>query len=110
MAFTGDALLIRACGRTDFQEGNPETLYNKVHGEILSLPDDFLLYPAHDYTGQSVTTVKEEKNHNPRLTKPMDQFVDIMKNLNLLYPKQIDRSLPANMLCGVFGEEQPPPK
>lgn len=102
MAFTGDALLIRGCGRTDFQQGNSKTLYESVHNQILSLPQDFLLYPAHDYTGQTVTTVMEEKDHNPRLTKPLDQFVKIMEELNLPYPKEIDRALPANMVCGVF--------
>lgn len=101
MAFTGDALLIRGCGRTDFQQGNSETLYKSVHSQILSLPDDYYLYPAHDYTGQTVTTVGEEKAHNPRLTKPMEQFVQIMDNLNLPYPKQIDAALPANMVCGL---------
>jgi sulfur dioxygenase len=102
MAFTGDALLIRGCGRTDFQQGDPRKLYESVHKQILSLPDNFLLYPAHDYTGQTVTTVQEEKKFNPRLTKPVDTFVDIMKTLNLPYPKQIDVALPANMVCGLY--------
>lgn len=102
MAFTGDALLIRGCGRTDFQQGNSKTLYESVHGQILSLPANFLLYPAHDYTGQTVTTVAEEKEHNPRLTQPLDKFVKIMEDLKLPYPKEIDRALPANMVCGLF--------
>lgn len=101
MAFTGDALLIRGCGRTDFQEGDPRTLYNSVYQKIFSLPDDTLLYPAHDYTGQTVTTVGEEKAFNPRLTKSLDEFIKIMKELNLPYPKAIDKALPANLLCGV---------
>jgi len=101
MAFTGDALLIRGCGRTDFQEGDPGTLYESVWREILSLPDSTLLYPAHDYVGLSVTSVKEEKVHNPRLSKSKEAFIDIMKNLNLPYPKQIDKSLPANLVCGL---------
>ncbi|XP_029437511.1 persulfide dioxygenase ETHE1, mitochondrial-like [Rhinatrema bivittatum] len=101
MAFTGDALLIRGCGRTDFQQGNPEMLYRSVHEEILSLPDECKLYPAHDYTGQTVTTVAEEKQFNPRLTKSLSEFCKIMKNLNLPYPKQIDRAVPANLLCGL---------
>jgi sulfur dioxygenase len=100
MAFTGDALLIRGCGRTDFQQGDPAMLYDKVHNEILSLPEEFLLYPGHDYTGQTVTTVREEKLYNPRLTKPKPQFVDIMNNLNLPYPKQIDKALPSNLVDG----------
>jgi sulfur dioxygenase len=102
MAFTGDALLIRGCGRTDFQQGDSGVLYDAVHGKILSLPSEFLLYPGHDYTGQTVTTVEEEKRLNPRLTKPKDEFVQIMKELNLPYPKQIDKSLPANMVCGLY--------
>lgn len=101
IAFTGDALLIRGCGRTDFQEGDPETLYRSVYDKIFSLPDDTLLYPAHDYTGQTVTTVAEEKKFNPRLTKPINEFVEIMKGLNLPYPKAIDKALPANLVCGI---------
>ncbi|XP_021343365.1 persulfide dioxygenase ETHE1, mitochondrial-like isoform X2 [Mizuhopecten yessoensis] len=107
MAFTGDTLLIRGCGRTDFQEGDAATLYESVHTKIFTLPPDFSLYPAHDYTGQTVTTVAEEKAFNPRLTKSKEAFVEIMGNLNLPYPKQIDRALPANLVCGVFDE---PPK
>jgi len=102
VAFTGDALLIRGCGRTDFQEGNPETLYNSVHTQIFSLPDNFVLYPAHDYKGLMDTTVWEEKTYNPRLTKSKEQFIEIMNNLNLAYPKQIDRALPANKVCGLY--------
>jgi len=101
VAFTGDALLIRGCGRTDFQEGDAAMLYDSVWREILSLPDTTLLYPAHDYVGLSATTVGEEKVHNPRLSKSKEVFVDIMNNLNLAYPKQIDRSLPANLVCGL---------
>ncbi|KAL1418698.1 hypothetical protein MTO96_025732 [Rhipicephalus appendiculatus] len=100
-AFTGDALLIRGCGRTDFQEGNPERLYDSVHSQILSLPLDYNLYPAHDYKGQTTTTVGEELKHNPRLTKSKEEFVDIMNNLNLSYPKMIDKAVPANMVCGL---------
>lgn len=101
MVFTGDALLIRGCGRTDFQEGDAGLLYENVHKKILSLPANFQLYPAHDYTGQTVTTVAEEKQYNPRLTKPKNEFIEIMKNLNLPYPKQIDQALPANLVCGI---------
>lgn len=101
MVFTGDAVLIRGCGRTDFQEGNSEQLYDSVHSQIFSLPGDYLLYPAHDYTGQTVSTVAEEKELNPRLTKPKSDFVLIMQQLNLPYPKQIDRALPANLVCGI---------
>lgn len=101
MAFTGDALLIRGCGRTDFQQGSADRLYESVHNEIFTLPDSTLLYPAHDYKGWSVSTVKEEKMYNPRLSKSKTEFVDLMENLNLPYPKKIDASLPANLVCGV---------
>ena len=103
-AFTGDALLIRGCGRTDFPQGNAETLYKSVHEKIFSLPDNFMLYPGHDYTGQTVTTVAEEKTMNRRLTKDIKAFTEIMKNLKLPMPKQIAKALPANMECGVFDE------
>ncbi|XP_069598625.1 persulfide dioxygenase ETHE1, mitochondrial [Ranitomeya imitator] len=101
MAFTGDALLIRGCGRTDFQQGCPNTLYQSVHGKIFTLPDSCFLYPGHDYTGQSVTTVEEEKRLNPRLSKSKEEFVNIMNNLNLPRPKQIDVAVPANLKCGI---------
>ncbi|KAM8927250.1 persulfide dioxygenase ETHE1, mitochondrial [Pelodytes ibericus] len=104
MAFTGDALLIRGCGRTDFQQGNPSILYHSVHSKIFSLPDSCLLYPAHDYTGQTVTSVEEEKRLNPRLTKNEEEFVNIMKNLNLKRPAQIDIAVPANLKCGIQDE------
>ncbi|KAI8511299.1 Ethylmalonic encephalopathy 1 [Branchiostoma belcheri] len=100
-AFTGDALLIRGCGRTDFQQGDPGRLYDSVHGKILSLADDTQLYPAHDYTGQTVTTVAEEKKFNPRLTKPKAEFVQLMNELNLPYPRLIDKAVPANLVCGL---------
>lgn len=106
MIFTGDAVLIGGCGRTDFQEGNSEQLYDSVHNQIFSLPLDYMIYPAHDYTGQTMSTVAEEKDHNPRLTKSKSEFVAIMKNLNLPYPKQIDRALPANMMCGIQEEQE----
>ncbi|XP_064470773.1 persulfide dioxygenase ETHE1, mitochondrial-like [Ornithodoros turicata] len=100
-AFTGDALLIRGCGRTDFQQGDPELLYDSVHSQILSLPKDYTLYPAHDYKGLMETTVAEELQYNARLTKTKAEFVDIMNNLNLKYPKMIDKAVPANMVCGL---------
>ncbi|XP_053123569.1 persulfide dioxygenase ETHE1, mitochondrial [Hemicordylus capensis] len=101
MAFTGDALLIRGCGRTDFQQGSPETLYRSVHEKIFTLPGDCLVYPAHDYTGQTVSTVEEERTLNPRLTLSKEEFVELMKNLNLPKPKQIDLAVPANLKCGI---------
>jgi len=102
MAFTGDALLIRGCGRTDFQEGDADTLYSSVYSQIFSLPDNFRLFPAHDYNGFMDTTVEEEKKYNPRLSKSREEFVEIMKNLNLPYPKKIDVALPANKVCGLY--------
>lgn len=100
MVFTGDALLIRGCGRTDFQSGSSEELYKSIHSHIFTLPDSTLVYPAHDYKGMMVSSIGEEKQYNPRLTKSKDEFINIMSNLNLAYPKQIDRAVPANMLCG----------
>lgn len=107
-AFTGDALLIRACGRTDFQQGSPEKLYDSVTSKILSLPEDYLLYPAHDYHGMTVSTVAEELRHNPRLTKSKEEFVEIMKSLGLTKPKKMDEAVPLNIMCGPsqLGESQ----
>lgn len=99
-ALTGDTLLIRACGRTDFQQGDPSLLYDSVHQKIFTLPGDFCLFPAHDYKGHHVTTVAEEKKLNPRLSKPKEEFLEIMKNLGLAYPKKIDEAVPWNMMCG----------
>ncbi|XP_030605056.1 persulfide dioxygenase ETHE1, mitochondrial-like [Archocentrus centrarchus] len=101
MAFTGDALLIRGCGRTDFQQGCPKKLYQSIHGKIFTLPDECLIYPAHDYLGQTASTVGEERKFNPRLTKGIEGFVEIMNNLNLPKPKKIDISVPANLVCGL---------
>ncbi|CAJ0958374.1 unnamed protein product, partial [Mesorhabditis belari] len=89
MAFTGDALLIRACGRTDFQQGDSRKLYKSVTTQIFSLPDDYSLFVGHNYDGIGETTVAEEKQWNPRLSKSEEEFVEIMKNLNLAPPKQI---------------------
>lgn len=102
MIFTGDALLIRGCGRTDFQGGCAATLYNSVHEQIFSLPDDTEIYPGHDYRGFLKSTVGEEKRSNPRLGggKSQEEFIKIMKELNLAMPKQILRALPANLACG----------
>jgi len=101
MIFTGDALLIRGCGRTDFQQGNSEQLYDSVHSQIFSLPDETFVYPAHDYKGRNVSTVGEERQFNLRLTKSKDEFVKIMSELGLPYPKKIDIAVPSNMMCGV---------
>eukprot|EP00946_MAST-07B_sp_MAST-7B-sp1_P002446 g2446.t1 len=103
-AFTGDALLIRGCGRTDFQGGDPAQLFDSVWSGIFSLPDATKLWPGHDYTGRTVTTVGEEKRSNPRLTLAKDKFVQLMlkKFDGSNYPGAIDVSLPANMVCGVY--------
>jgi len=102
MAFTGDALLIRGCGRTDFQQGDARRLYESVHRALFSLPDDTLLYPGHDYLGRTVTTVAEEKRFNPRLgdAKSADDFVEIMGRLALAYPRRMDEAVPANLASG----------
>jgi glyoxylase-like metal-dependent hydrolase (beta-lactamase superfamily II)/rhodanese-related sulfurtransferase len=102
MAFTGDALLIRGCGRTDFQGGDARALFRSVREQIFSLPDRCLLYPAHDYRGLMVTSVGEEKLYNPRLGESVGEgdFVGYMKNLQLPYPKQMDAAVPANLRCG----------
>ncbi len=103
MAFTGDALLIRGCGRTDFQQGDARTLYRSVYEQVFTLPDATLVYPGHDYKGRTVSTVGEEKRWNPRLAvgRTLEEFADIMAKLQLAYPKKIDVALPANLLCGV---------
>jgi glyoxylase-like metal-dependent hydrolase (beta-lactamase superfamily II)/rhodanese-related sulfurtransferase len=109
MAFTGDCLLIRASGRTDFQDGSPRTLYQSVHTQIFTLPDSCLLYPAHDYRGLTVTSVAEEKRFNPRLggMRSQDDFAISMQNLNLAHPKKIDIAVPANLKCGEPVEPMP---
>jgi sulfur dioxygenase len=100
MVFTGDTLLIRGCGRTDFQAGNPEGLYDMVQSKLFTLPDSCAVFPAHDYKGRTQSSIGEEKQFNLRLTKTKEEFVEIMANLNLSYPKQIDRALPLNMKGG----------
>jgi sulfur dioxygenase len=102
MAFTGDALLIRGAGRTDFQQGNAATLYHSVKEQIFSLPDECTIYPAHDYRGLTSSSVLEEKRFNPRLggDRSEGDFVGYMQNLGLPHPKQIEQAVPANMKCG----------
>ncbi|KAJ3074832.1 Ethylmalonic encephalopathy 1 [Podochytrium sp. JEL0797] len=100
-AFTGDTLLIRGCGRTDFQQGSPTQLYKSVHERLFTLPDAVAVYPAHDYKGMTSSTIGEEKAYNPRLTKTVDEFALIMDNLDLPKPKMIDVAVPANVQCGV---------
>ena len=100
--FTGDALLIEGCGRTDFQHGDATTLYSSVHQKIMGLGDDTLVYPAHDYNQRHVSSVGQERERNPRLGggKTVDDFVAIMAALNLPRPKNMDVAVPANRACG----------
>jgi glyoxylase-like metal-dependent hydrolase (beta-lactamase superfamily II) len=100
--FTGDALLIEGCGRTDFQNGDAATLYRSVHDKIFALGDETLVYPAHDYNQRQVSSVGQEKARNPRLGggKSVDEFVAIMAGLNLPRPKKMDLAVPANRECG----------
>src|ERR1700740_2518476 len=102
MAFTGDCLLIRGSGRTDFQQGDAAVMYRSVHERIFSLPDDCLLYPAHDYRGLTVTSVAEERRFNPRIGGEISlgDFTGYMKNLGLAHPKLMDVAVPANLRCG----------
>jgi glyoxylase-like metal-dependent hydrolase (beta-lactamase superfamily II) len=111
LAFTGDALLIRGCGRTDFQEGDSATLYRSVRERILSLPETTALYPAHDYRGRTQTTVAEELRHNPRLgsSKSREAFVQLMAELKLAYPKRMDEAVPANLYAGLGPGAAPSP-
>jgi sulfur dioxygenase len=104
--FTGDTLLIRGTGRTDFQNGDPRAQYQSIFGKLLKLPDETMIFPAHDYKGDTVSTVGEEKAFNPRLqVRSVDQYVDLMKNLNLPNPKMMDVAVPANMHVGLAQEE-----
>ena len=102
MAFTGDALLIRGCGRCDFQQGSAEALWNSIHQQILSLPQQCLLYPGHDYEGRSVTSVAEETRFNPRFGGAARQqdFIGTMDNLQLPHPRRIAVALPGNLRSG----------
>lgn len=100
--FTGDTLLINGCGRTDFQSGSAETLFDSVTGKLFALPDDTLIWPAHDYKGQSVSTIGWEKQNNSRLANREKQsFVAIMDNLDLPRPKMLDVAVPANRNLGL---------
>jgi sulfur dioxygenase len=111
MAFTGDALLIRGCGRTDFQQGDAATLYRSVRTRILSLPEGTALYPAHDYRGRTQTTVAEELRFNPRLgtSKSEAAFIELMGELRLAYPKNMDAAVPANLYAGLGPEAKASP-
>ena len=107
--FCGDALLIDGCGRTDFQNGDARTLYESVTHKLFTLPDEHLIYPAHDYQGRRVSSIAQEKQRNPRLGagRTVDDFVQIMAELKLPYPKFIDHAVPRNRQCGVCPTELP---
>lgn len=104
--FTGDTLLIRGTGRTDFQNGDPRQQYDSIFGRLLKLPDETLIFPAHDYKGETVSTIGEEKAFNPRLqVKSVDEYVNIMNNLKLSNPKMMDVAVPANMRVGLHQDD-----
>lgn len=107
--FTGDALLIDGCGRTDFQNGDAAELYRSVRGKLFALPDETLVYPAHDYEGRFVSSIAQEKTRNPRVggEKTVEQFKAIMANLNLPFPKFINYAVPGNQQCGVCPDDLP---
>ncbi|MBK4734978.1 MBL fold metallo-hydrolase [Noviherbaspirillum pedocola] len=107
--FTGDALLIDGCGRTDFQNGDADALYRSVHEKLFTLPDDMLVYPAHDYQQRHVSSIAQEKARNPRLGggRSLEEFRDIMDKLNLPYPAFIDHAVPGNRQCGVCPADLP---
>src|SRR5262245_53738562 len=104
--FTGDTLLIRGTGRIDFQNGDPVAQYDSIFNKLLKLPDETLVFPAHDYKGDTVSTIAEERAHNPRLqVKSCEEYVQIMRGLNLPNPKMMDVAVPANMRVGLSQEE-----
>jgi sulfur dioxygenase len=104
--FTGDTLLIRGTGRTDFQNGDSRAQYNSIFNKLLRLPDETMVFPAHDYKGETVSTIGEEKAFNPRLqVKSIDEYADLMNRLNLPNPKMMDVAVPANMRVGLAQDE-----
>ena len=107
--FTGDALLIEGCGRTDFQNGDAAALYKSVTEKLFSLPDETLVYPAHDYQDRRVSSIAQEKKRNPRLgqDRTLEQFTEIMANLHLPYPKFIEYAVPGNQKCGLCPDHLP---
>ena len=99
--FSGDTLLINGTGRTDFQNGNPKDAYNSIFNKLLKLPDETLLYPAHDYKGEKVSTIGKEKKQNPRLqVKSVDEYIDIMNNLDLKKPTELESNVSRNIKLG----------
>ena len=111
MAFTGDCLLIRGCGRTDFQQGSSKDMYNSIKEKIFTLPANCSLYPGHDYSGRMMTTVAEEIEHNPRCggERSEGDFVGLMEALGLPHPAQLAVALPANLQCGEPTDKKPMP-
>lgn len=104
--FTGDTLLIRGTGRTDFQNGSSRAQYDSIFNRLLKLPEETLVYPAHDYKGDTVSTIGEEKRYNPRLqVRNVDEYIELMANLKLPNPKMMDVAVPANMHVGLHQEE-----
>src|SRR6187401_2995968 len=104
--FTGDTLLIRGTGRTDFQNGDPRAQYDSIFNKLLKLPDETMVFPAHDYKGDTVSTIGEEKRFNPRLqVRSVDDYIELMNNLKLANPKLMDVVLPANMHVGLHQED-----
>ena len=100
--FTGDALLIRGCGRTDFQNGDAGTLFDSITGVLFELPADTQVFPGHDYRGHAASTIAEERAHNPRVAgRTREQFIELMNNLQLAKPRRIDEAVRANRVCGV---------
>lgn len=101
--FTGDTLLIRGCGRTDFQDGDSKVLFRSVREKLFTFPNETLIYPAHDYSGRTCSSVAEEKKYNPRLKleKSEQEFINIMENLNLAEPKKMKLAVPANLKSGL---------
>lgn len=101
--FTGDALLIRGCGRTDFQSGDAGHLYDSIHGALFSLPNETVVYPGHDYRGFTQSSIAEEKRFNPRLgnQRSREDFIALMDGLDLDPPQRIDEAVPGNMVCGL---------
>jgi len=109
MLFSGDSLLIDACGRTDFQSGDAATLYRSIYSKFFTLPDETLVYPCHDYEGRCVSTIAQEKARNPRLGKntSLQAFVAMMENLDLPYPHKMNFAVPGNLQCGRFPPAAP---
>ncbi|MCB1665495.1 MAG: MBL fold metallo-hydrolase [Pseudomonadales bacterium] len=112
MVFTGDALLIRGCGRSDFQQGDPARLYHSITEQLFTLPDDCAVFPAHDYNGRTRSSILEEKRHNPRVGGGANEqdFVEYMKAMRLPHPKKIDEALPNNLRSGMPENGKLPPE